>query len=91
MQENLTIKLPFGEVLFTPQSHGMPEKIIVHEFDRDTVISCGAEFSLNIKGRGTVRPTVVNSEPLRFQTGNGAEALEFTNLSWIDSDGNIIP
>ena len=91
MQENLTVKLPFGEVLFTPQSNGMPEKIIVHEFDRDTVISCGAEFTLDIKDRGIVRPTAVNCEPLRFKTGNGAEALEFTDLSWVDSDGKIIP
>ena len=91
MQENLIIELPFGEVLFTPQSHGMPEKIVVHEFDRDTVISCGAEFTIYIKERGLVRPSAVNCEPLRFKTGNGAEAVEFTDLAWMDADGKIIP
>ena len=90
MQENLTIDLPFGEVWFSPRGNGMPEKIVVHEFDRDTIISCGAELTLEIKDRGTVRP-VSKSAPLRFTTGNGAEALEFTDLAWADADGKIIP
>ena len=81
MQENLIVKLPFGEVWFTPQSNGMPAKIVVREFDRETVISGGSELSLIIKDRGVVRPTLSKTEPLRFTTVNGAEAVEFTDLA----------
>ena len=90
MQENILIKLPFGEVLFTPQSGGMPEKIVVREFDRETVIARSPELTLNIKDRGIVRPALGKSEPQRFKT-NGAEAVEFTDLVWLDADGNAIP
>ena len=90
MKENLIISLSSGEVHFSPESGGMPEKIIIHEFDRDTVISGKPELTLNIRNHGTVRPVKSKNEPLRFQI-NGAEALEFTDLIWQDENGVVIP
>ena len=90
MKENLIISLSSGEIHFSQESGGMPEKIIVHEFDRDTVISGKPELTLNIRNHGTVRPVKCKNEPLRFQM-NGAEALEFTDLIWQDENGVVIP
>lgn len=91
MQNDIVIKLPCGEVLFTPHSGGMPEKITVREFDRETVIASGVKLSLDIRDRGVVYPAAGKFEPLRFTTGNGAEALEFTDMLWQDENGNIVP
>ena len=90
MQENILIKLPHGEVLFTPQSGGMPEKIVVREFDRETVISSGMKLTLTIKDRGIVRPAIGKSKVQRFRI-NGAEAVEFTDLVWLDAAGDAVP
>ena len=90
MKENLIISLPSGEVHFSPGSGGMPEKIVVREFDRETVICGRPELTLEIRNHGTVRPVKCKNEPLRFQM-NGAEALEFTDLIWMDEQGEIIP
>ena len=90
MKNDLIIAFSGGELTFTPQGGGMPEKLTVHEFDRTTVISGGPELTLFMRDRGTLRPSALECEPLCYKM-NDAEVVEFTDLKWLDDKGEIVP
>ena len=84
------IELPTGTVRFAADGSGMPERITVREYDRESVLSSGPELTIFVAGRGVVRPSARGSEPVRYTT-NGAEAVEFCDLQWIDAKGAVVP
>ena len=84
------IELPTGTVRFAADGSGMPERIAVREFHRETVLSSGPEMTLTVAGRGTVRPSARAGEPMRY-TMNGADVVEFADLQWIDAEGAVVP
>ena len=84
------IELPTGTVRFAADGSGMPERITVREYDRESVLSSGPELTIFVAGRGVVRPSARGSEPVRY-TMNGAEAVEFCDLQWIDANGAVVP
>ncbi|MCI5779796.1 MAG: hypothetical protein MR051_08310, partial [Lentisphaeria bacterium] len=90
MKEDLRVESTAGETVFAPGGGGMPGRITVKEFHRETVLSGGPTLTLTLRDRGVVRPDARTCEPLRYIM-NGAEVVEFTDLGWMDETGNAVP
>ena len=90
MKDVLRVGSSAGETVFTPDGGGMPGRIAVKEFHRETVLSGGPTLTLTLRDRGVIRPDARGCEPLRY-TVNSAEAVEFPDLQWIDAEGAVVP